>query len=41
MKDLIISLQSKVITLKETIEERDRQIAELLNQKKSKSIKNK
>lgn len=39
MKDLIISLQSKVITLKETIEERDKQIAELLNQKKAKSIK--
>jgi len=39
MKDLIISLQSKVIELKETLEERDREIAELISGKKVRSVR--
>ena len=39
MKDLIISLQAKIIKLQETIEERDRQLSELLKEKKERSIK--
>ena len=39
MKDLIISLQSKVISLNEELKDRDRQIEELIGGKKVQSIR--
>ena len=40
MKDLVISLQSKVIALQDALVDRDRQIADLTSGKKRSSIKN-